>query len=74
MADCLANSDGAAPNRLLVEVVKHIWPEYDTQVVSYSKNKFISFEGHLAQHITQSSFVDSCNELSGHSLMNYHLC
>lgn len=70
MADCLANSDGAAPNRLLVGAVKHIWPEYDTQVVSYSKNKFNNFEGHLAWHITQSSFVDSCKELSAHSFMN----
>lgn len=73
MADCLANSDRAAPNRLLVEAVKDIWPEYDTQIISYSQNRYIRSEGRLAQHVTQSSFVDSCKELSDDGLMNCRL-
>lgn len=59
MADCLASSSGAAPHRLLVEEVKHIWTEYDTQVVSQYKNNLTSFGGHLIQPIIQSLFVDS---------------
>lgn len=73
MADCLTNSDWASPNRLLVEAVKHIWPKYDSEVASYSKNRYVIFEWHLAPHITQSSLVDSCEELNDDSIINYDL-
>lgn len=58
MPGCLVSSGEAVPHRLLAEEVKHIWTEYDTQVIYY-KNKITSFEGHLIQPIIQSLFVNS---------------